>query len=517
MNLPPPVSCGAPRKFKSWRPSQVDAICSAIDSPNRFIVQAMPTGAGKSLCYIMQAVLTGRSMVVLTSTKGLQSQLFGDFSEIGLVDVRGKSNYRCPEADVSCEDGPCYSGYICRDRDLICPYILAVEHATHSRLVVTNYAFWLYSGVSKLKPDLLIMDEAHMAPAELAASLRIEFAPWEYGGILRDNKPPLVIEDARVWADEAKIEVEAMKEDLERRFNKGKGDTSLARRVRDLKSLESKLTKLAEAEGPWVGGSDTRKFWYEPLWPAEYARGRLYNAHADKVVLVSATVRPKTADILGLKDYLFEEYPSRFPAASSPVYHVPTIRLNHRSTDSQLRVWVSRIDQIIGQRLDRKGIVHTVSYARRDLLMRLSDHTGIMLTNKRASDINKTVAKFRNARPPAVLVSPSISHGWDFPYTDCEYLIAGKIPFPDTRDPVLKARCKADTDYSSYLAAVALVQAAGRGMRAEDDQCETFILDDNVVWFYPQNRAHFPEWFRIRKSAVIPRPFKCLTGRQGVC
>ena len=40
-----------------------------------------------------------------------------------------------------------------------------------------------------------------------------------------------------------------------------------------------------------------------------------------------------------------------------------------------------------------------------------------------------------------------------------------------------------------------LVQAVGRGMRSEQDQCETIILDDHVQWFVRQHREFAPQWF----------------------
>jgi Rad3-related DNA helicase len=53
-----------------------------------------------------------------------------------------------------------------------------------------------------------------------------------------------------------------------------------------------------------------------------------------------------------------------------------------------------------------------------------------------------------------------------------------------------------------------LVQAVGRGMRSEDDQCETFILDDHVQWFVRQYKEFAPQWFldAYRHSQTIPAP-----------
>ena len=69
---------------------------------------------------------------------------------------------------------------------------------------------------------------------------------------------------------------------------------------------------------------------------------------------------------------------------------------------------VARLDQIIGKRLDRKGIVHTVSYARRDWVLKWSKYSRLLWTHA-PDNTEKIVEQFKRAAPPAVLVSPSLS------------------------------------------------------------------------------------------------------------
>ena len=89
--LPPPNAIGAPQQFTMWRPHQPKAILRAIETDKRFWAGVMPTGSGKSLTVIGAALLAGWRTLVLTSTKGLQSQYGESFESIGLVDVRGKN------------------------------------------------------------------------------------------------------------------------------------------------------------------------------------------------------------------------------------------------------------------------------------------------------------------------------------------------------------------------------------------------------------------------------------------
>src|SRR3972149_8710720 len=145
--LPPPTAFGAPIKFSSWRPFQEEAVQSVVNSKHRFIVQVQPTGSGKSLCYIMAAVLSNKRALILTSTRALQDQIMADFGAcFKIADVRGQSNYTCLHQEpLTCEEGLCHIGYECALKSSGCLYYDAVRRAARSQMVVTNYAFWLTS------------------------------------------------------------------------------------------------------------------------------------------------------------------------------------------------------------------------------------------------------------------------------------------------------------------------------------------------------------------------------------
>jgi Rad3-related DNA helicase len=180
--------------------------------------------------------------------------------------------------------------------------------------------------------------------------------------------------------------------------------------------------------------------------------------------------------------------------ANRPVYYVPTVRMHHGMTDNELYMWCRRIDQIIQRRLDRKGIIHTVSYDRRNLVILNSDYRDHMISHETKTTVDE-VKRFKSMPPPAILVSPSVSTGWDFPMDECRYQIIGKVALVDTRDRITAARCRADNEYSPYIAVQDLVQAAGRGSRTPTDYCETFIPDDQFAWLRAKYKKFFPQYF----------------------
>ena len=230
-----------------------------------------------------------------------------------------------------------------------------------------------------------------------------------------------------------------------------------------------------------------------------------------RVSFYSATMIVKTLNMTGVwDDYEFTDYPSTFDPSGNPVLWIPTVYMDYRSTPADHYLWLKRADQVIQARLDRKGLFHTVSHARRDHVVGESQWLRFMMTNRKGDITSHKVEEFKLARPPAVLVSPSVGTGYDFIHDQCRYQIIGKVPWPDGRTKLMKARTQIDPQHGAYIAAQSLVQMCGRGRRADDDWCENFIIDDHIVKFMQRNGGTLtPKWFRdcYRDDVMtIPEP-----------
>ena len=259
-----------------------------------------------------------------------------------------------------------------------------------------------------------------------------------------------------------------------------------------------------------VGTNYGRTWDFDPVWPGMYAESRLF-CGVKKVVLMSATLRPASLAMLGInpREAEFREWPRVFPSNRTPVYAVPTIRMNHRNTEEDLGKWVSRIDEIIETRTERKGIIHTVSYSRQKYILEHSKYAAHMLANTNAPDSDSAMeimSKFKASSAPSILVSPSFSTGVDFPGRDCEWQIICKVPFADLRSKVMAARNERNKTYVNYLAMQDIIQQSGRGTRFKLDRCEVFVIDSNVLWFFQQNKGLAPRWFELIRTERVPTP-----------
>jgi ATP-dependent DNA helicase DinG len=103
------------------RPGQsemAEAVAEALQSRKHLIVEA-GTGTGKTLAYLIPAILSGRRVVVSTGTKNLQEQLF--FKDVPFLErhfphplkvcyMKGRANYACRQKIYDAEREPVLEG-----------------------------------------------------------------------------------------------------------------------------------------------------------------------------------------------------------------------------------------------------------------------------------------------------------------------------------------------------------------------------------------------------------------------
>lgn len=505
--LPTPKSLGFQSKFANWRPNQPRAIEDALRCKKRFKLQVQRAGAGKSVtCMAIGQLEPNSRLVYLTPTKALQDQLLEDFEEsLGLVAIKGKTAYDCSVIPGSnCEEGTLakclYKG------SALCEHWAAKATAGDARLLTTNYSCWMASnkyGQGFGKFDILVLDEAHNAPLELAKAMQVRLSTSEVEELLKaewpDHNKRESMADWKHWALVTRKISDMRLQSLKAAVESG-GKSSLAdvRRFRHMKNLSRKLADIATCNvDKWVCDEWLHGYQFDPIDASEYAE-RLLFCGIESVILTSGTIMPKTVEMLGLSsaDYEFFDYPSAIDVHRSPLYHIPTIKVSKNSQPWELKKLVKRIDEIFESRADRKGIIHTVNYRLRDFIMSNSRYSRYMVSNYagESETTSGVIARFKAMKPPAVMVSPSITTGYDFPYEDCRYQIIAKVPFPDNRSKVDRARDRLDSTRGFYLALQTLAQAFGRGDRAEDDFQEVFILDDLVQWLMWRYGKLAPSW-----------------------
>jgi Rad3-related DNA helicase len=499
IKIPSPSELGM--HIPSWRSGQEEAINVIITSEKRVTALCAPTGFGKSPVAVAAAILSGVPTCIVTSTRGLQDQYLRDFAHLGMVDIRGRRNYNCNlKPNYTCEEGQAarcpYKGTVA------CRCSQAEMRAAASSLVVTNYAKWCAArrfgqGMDHFKQ--VIFDEGHEAPSALANAMQVILYTKEIEETLKLKFPVgLDSEDFSIWkrwcsgariaANDAMIAAQA------RITGIPDPKPAWVRHFTHMRNLCRRLATLSTAAAKeWIVEQVEQGYQFDPIRPGRYGELALL-LKVPRIIFVSATLRPKTLYMVGVSraDSEFKEFDSDFDPKRCPIYYIPTQRVDKRNPDNSL-LW-ARLDQIAATRRDRKGIIHTVSYARRDEITTTSRFSSDMLINPKGEPPTEMITAFKAAPPGTILVSPTVGTGYDFPGRDCEWQFLCKIPF-EPPSKIVKAREADDPEYRPYKSMQALVQTFGRGMRSKSDRCENFIGDDHM------------EWFRPRYAHLAPRSF----------
>jgi Rad3-related DNA helicase len=495
-------------KFTEWRQQQREAVQQSLDTTERFLVQVQPTGSGKTLCYVAAATLRPGRTLILTSFKGLQDQLH---REHGLFILMGRSSYQCRNVPKStCDEGPCRVGAFCPYKLEVaygygCRYKQAVQRASARKIVVTNYSFWL-SNAHRRKAlghfDYMVCDEAHIIPNYVLDFVGLTLRPKQVTSFVEWPRTGLEFDTYRNWFLRLKTVVDARVRDIKKHPDSVVNRSSLVKFSHRVAKADLITTDnwVIEHSGPMIKAGMIR--------PTDIVQSMLF-ADINKVLLTSATVDKHTCWQMGITEdnSTYAEYLSNFQADRRPIYSVPCVRVDFRWTPQMQSKWMAAIDKIIGQRLGINGIVHSVSYARCKYIMEHSQYAEFMMTHT-SSTTRTAVEVFKQSTDKCILVSPSIVAGWDFPYDECRWQIICKVPFPDLRSAIDKARKAKDPDFGNLLAIQNLEQICGRGMRYVDDWCETIIIDDHFRWFYNKTKQWSHGWFQdaVKLVSCIPEP-----------
>lgn len=513
----------------NWRHQQWSAVEQAVEAfsvGKRFVSYALQTGSGKSLvgmavARILQEAgeIKGRT-VALTAFKGLQDQYLYDAKNIGMVDIRGKGNYRCKEFGVTCEEAwPLCGG---QRENLTCAdsdgggYKAAYHSALGSRLVVTNYDYWCRVPTLAEGTDLLILDEAHEADSAVCDALKVSVSdttlrhlggndckfPWPTG---KNIKPGWEME---VLPRLLYVVRELVAELTQRVKLGGAVLIGVGQKLAQAQRLEAGLSGVRN-DSNWVAwsGESAVGRWvkYEPVWAGRYAEGVLFQ-NVPRVLMMSGTLKPKVLGLLGIKkdagNVEYKEWGPVFKWSKCPVIWVKGGMMKYNAPRSEFDKVCRLTEEMVKTRAvesDRPGLVQTVSYDRTSEYVGVSKYRELMITHGVGGTweaVEKYKEEVRKGRA-VVLVSPSIGTGYDFADGLARWQVLMKVPFVSTQDPVMKARCDNDKGYAMHLTMTELAQMCGRICRNERDWGETVVMDNNIGWFMRSYAGLAPKGFKV--------------------
>lgn len=513
-----------PDIFPSFREGQEDLSTQLALSPHRFPLFNGPCGSGKSLIYFTSALMFDLRLLILTPQKALQDQLTHDFGPSSggpLVDVRGQSNYSCPNFR-NCEIGAaneCPLRRLNPSEPHRCENLKAIDRARDSRYVVTNNSFWMTQGRAQSTPsesgpphgigkfDLIVIDEGHSAPDKLADFCTITLFVKEVESLLEVDLPDTY--SLSVWSEWARSQYP--------RISSLVKDADSPRSRMRLRAIERDLVELSgissDRETRWIyqysRTDDAHTF--TPVWASPYAERLLFQG-AGKVVITSATLLPNIGEYLGIKatESEYIDVASTFPPDNRPLIYCPSgVKLSYKSTESDYRILAAKYDEVIDLWAGYNGLYHTQSHALTEKLYSLSRNKDRIIVYEKG-DAAGAISLLKNGKKKGMIVmGPGLKEGFDLSGDAARFQIVAKMPFINQSDPVIKARCESNPNYFMDQTSVQLTQTVGRITRSRTDWGYTYTCDGAFPWVWKEGR--FAKSFRdaIRwENGRIPGPPK---------
>ena len=488
--------------FEEPRFGQLDIIQDindAIKQGYKYIILEAGTGTGKSAIATTLAKMY-ESAYILTMTKQLQSQYSNEFD---FPLVKGRGNFACLNSnlDLSCDMGlcktaPASSNFYCPygvaknpslDAELAfedshggtvfyqspnhCHYWNQKANAINSPITLMNYDYAIVelNYVKHFAPrSLLILDEAHNIENKLMATMEVTLYNRTLENDISKHISPETLKDGELkdWI----MEIDAIRESYEeidlKDVKKNKADR-IRSTIGRLKTLTNNLEKEPKN---WVIDAEESGVTFKPLRVHHYAKDNLLK-YGDVVIFMSATI---------LSHKMFSKWLGLNP---NEVYHIKVdspftkekrpIILNLAGKMSANRIkntapkTIPILQEILKKHEGDKGLIHTHSYKCQQYI--LNNLYNSRLVSHTSQNREQILDFFEKDENPLVLVSPSMSEGVDLPYDKCRFQIIYKMPFPYLGDKQVNMRMKRDKKWYAYKTVMTLMQAYGRGMRAEDD------------------------------------------------
>ena len=518
----------------------LDKLAAWNQSSEKFFILEGPTGFGKSPVDICEAsyakTMPGfgqydQGAYILTPQKTLAEQYMKDFKDMGLVELKGRANYRCDKwsrttgSDVDCEVGASLNesaGLEEKEKCSDCPYRAAKDTFMSQPFGTTNFSYYLnetkHAGQLQNR-NMLILDEGHNTEDQILSltdTILNQRKCDEYGV----GKLPVFDagdnEKVMMWLDSTFAPAVNIYSNKLAKALKEARDDDRVKVIKKIKALDNFLQRISmfrdsNDPGEWFAWSDIQEYkgkvtgtgdlFIKPLTARLFANDLLFSK-AQKVLITSATILDFETFMrnLGIRHDETQIYAvdSEFPVENRPIFYRPSGSMSYKNIDKTLPKMAIEIESLLTRYIAKKGIVHTNSYKVNqyitNYLMSTSHAHRVITHGKGKGEREAAQLAHLTSKEPTVLFSPSMTEGLDLKEDLSRFQIVCKVPYP-ALDPYTRARMARDSHWYSWQTALKLVQGTGRSVRSKTDRAHTYILDSDFADFIQRNNRIIPKWW----------------------
>lgn len=528
-----------PSYRENQREAVIDILANLYVADKDVVTLSAPTGAGKSL--ILHGALSvvrdvfGADGFFTTPLNALIDQVEGDeFMEPDVVTLKGKNNYQCvhrQDRGTPVDKAVCQrvDDFECEHKDQShenggCPYYGRKAVAKKHPEVVTNMSY--------LMANSMIPDEHAIPPKEIMVvdeCQKIEDFALQFVSVIVSKRTiPLIwdqigrpprsenVEDLRQWLQqEVARRVSDKLREFEGRAELSEEEADKRDKLKEfLRKVENFLTDSREHH--WVAETefddDDWKVKFNPIKVGRFLDKFLWS-QGEKVILSSATIpRGGFLEEIGLDDCSVGEIEveSTFPPERRPIYTDYTVgKMTMNERDRTIPKMASKIAALARHHDGERGFIHCHSYG---IAKRLYKHLPNDVKGRARVQNQKDREESLDAWLRAdvdedggdnpeiggqVFLSVAMDEGISLDYDRARWQVVAKAAYPFMGDKRVDYRLNELNDWTWYAgsAAINLQQAVGRGMRAKDDYCHTYVLDTSAADLIDRNEYLFEEWF----------------------
>lgn len=238
----------------------------------------------------------------------------------------------------------------------------------------------------------------------------------------------------------------------------------------------------------------------------DYMVWRYILSHAKYRVFTSATVGNKNSfdenngiRYTASKTSELHKIPSTFDFSKSPIYCSDRYKMSFAEKEKSLPILEKVFYKICEKYKNEKGIIQTGSY---DIAKRIfadaPKEIKKRLTLYNDSKEKEKTIKLHKKKSGSILIGPTLNTGIDLPGDDCRFIVIFKVPYPQLKDKLVKAKMNLFPKWYESKTSTMIVQGVGRGNRFKDDWCVTFILDGCFKRLYESTSEQYPKEMKDR-------------------
>ena len=497
------------------------------------IVIAAPTGIGKSAigataCFWSQDIeaegFDGGGYYLVTQ-KLLQDQLSDDFKNYTVEDpvircqsIKSASEYACQI------HGNCAFGLDPRRRcpaikQKSCPYLRKRNAWVHATLSVTNYPYFFTERwmVGRLPPRrVLVLDECHTLERQILKFIEVSVTQenlrrWtpllkrvpdfetveDFADFLLKNYLPLLLKRLEVM------------DGLEETSDSAKERKAAQEKL----DLENHVARTQRGANLILNDPQNWVFWQEenrdgeleavakPLDASPFTQELLFGMGH---VCVHMSAYPGSKKIycesLGLDpaQVAWLNLNSTFPVENRQIFMTTVGSMSKRNREQTLPELLNFIEKVMESYHDAKGVIHCHSYELGKLIysgLRNRPQGRRILFPQSSSNRDPAFLQHKQAQFGSVILSPSMSEGFDFAYDLARWQIIAKVPYPYLGDRQVAAKKDLNPDWYDLQAVMSIIQACGRIVRSDTDVGHTYILDSDFLNLWERRQEMFPRWW----------------------